>query len=80
MTASEAPAYRVVAGGAKPVRRGPDWVLKGAAPSSPAEAEAVSWALARPDVTEAELARHHPAADAPALLGKLREAGLVVPA
>jgi len=79
----EAAAFRVVAGGAKPVRRGAEWVLKlpaGPLPLSPAEAEAATWALSRPDVTEPELARAHPGADAPALLGKLREAGLLVPA
>ncbi len=76
-------ALRVVAGGAKPVRRGADWVLKAAnatLPLSPTEAEATAWLLARPDVTEGELRAAHPAADAPALLGKLRSAGLLVPA
>jgi hypothetical protein len=76
----DAPTFRVVSGGAKPVRRGADWVLKGAGTLSPAEAEAAGWALARADLTEAELRRHHPAADAPALLRRLREAGLLVPA
>ena len=78
---AEAPGFRVVAQGAKPVRRGADWVLKGPAapiPLSPPEAEAATWALSRGEVTEAELARAHPAA--PATLAKLREAGLVVPA
>ncbi|MBY0336561.1 MAG: cupin domain-containing protein [Acetobacteraceae bacterium] len=75
-------ALRVVAGGAKPVRRGSDWVLKAASgtlPLSPVEAEAANWLLGRPDITEAELRAAHPAADAPALLGKLRGAGLLVP-
>jgi ribosomal protein L16 Arg81 hydroxylase len=79
--AAEGGAFRVVAGGAKPVRRGADWVLKtaqGALPLAPAEAEAAQWLLARPDVTESELRAAHPGADAPALLGKLREAGLLV--
>ncbi len=79
---AEGGAFRVVANGAKPVRRGADWVLKtggGVLPLAPAEAEAAQWLLARPDVTESELRAAHPGADAPALLGKLREAGLLVP-
>jgi bifunctional lysine-specific demethylase and histidyl-hydroxylase MINA len=75
-------AFRVVAGGAKPVRRGAEWVLKtggGVMPLTPPEAEAAQWLLARPDVTEAELRGAHPRADAPALLARLREAGLLVP-
>ncbi len=79
--AAEGGAFRVVAGGAKPVRRGADWVLKterGTLPLSPPEAEAAQWLLARPDVTEAELRGAHPAADAPLLLARLREAGLLV--
>jgi ribosomal protein L16 Arg81 hydroxylase len=77
----EGGAFRVVANGAKPVRRGADWVLKtgsGVLPLAPPEAEAAQWLLARNDVTESELRAAHPAADAPALLGKLREAGLLV--
>lgn len=77
----EAGAFRVVAGGAKPVRRGTDWVLKtasGAIALTPGEAEAAQWVLARPDVTEAELNKAHPQADAPALLTKLRDAALLV--
>jgi ribosomal protein L16 Arg81 hydroxylase len=80
--AEEGGAFRVVAGGAKPVRRGADWVLKtgaGVMPLTPPEAEAAQWLLARPDVTEAELRGAHPTADAPALLSRLREAGLLVP-
>ncbi len=77
--AGDSPAFRIVAQGAKPVRRGADWVLKGAAGTlSPAEAEAAAWALSRGEVTEAELAAAHPAA--PGALAKLREAGLAVPA
>lgn len=77
--AGESPAFRVVAQGAKPVRRGADWVLKGAPGTlTPAEAEAAAWALARGEVTEAEAAKAHPGA--PAILARLREAGLVVPA
>jgi len=79
--AAEGGAFRVVAGGAKPVRRGAEWVLKterGTLPLSPPEAEAAQWLLARPDVTEAELRGAHPGADAPRLLARLREAGLLV--
>ncbi len=79
--AGEGGAFRVVAGGAKPVRRGTEWVLKspaGAIALTPGEAEAAQWLLARPDVTEAELSRAHPQADAPALLAKLRDAALLV--
>jgi len=79
--AGEGGAFRVVAGGAKPVRRGSDWVLKtasGGIALTPVEAEAAQWLLARPDVTEAELRQAHPQADAPALLGKLRDAALLV--
>jgi hypothetical protein len=81
--ADGAPAFRVVAAGAKPVRRGAEWVVKTAAgtlPLSPAEAEAVAWLLARPDVTAPELARAHPAIEAEALLGKLSGAGLLASA
>jgi hypothetical protein len=77
----ESAAFRVVAGGAKPVRRGSEWVLKtatGSLPLTPIEAEAAQWLLARPDITEAELKRAHPGADAAALLTKLREAALLV--
>lgn len=76
-------AFRVIAGGARPVRRGAEWVVKtagGALPLSPAEAEAAAWLLARPDVTAPELASAHPAVEAEALLGKLTGAGLLAPA
>lgn len=81
--AEEAPGFRVLAGGAKPVRRGAEWVLKtdaGALPLAPPEAEAASWLLGRPDVTEAELRAAHPAVDAAALLRRLAGAGLVLAA
>jgi ribosomal protein L16 Arg81 hydroxylase len=81
--AAEGAAFRVVASGAKPVRRGAEWVLKtatGALPLSPPEAEAAAWLLARPDVTAPELAKAHPAVEADALLGKLSGAGLLAPA
>jgi ribosomal protein L16 Arg81 hydroxylase len=78
-----AEALRVVAQGARPVRRGADWVLKAAnatLPLSPAEAEATAWLLGRPDVAEAELRAAHPQVDAASLLARLREVGLLVPA
>lgn len=80
---AEAPAFRVVAQGAKPVRRGAEWVLKterGALPLSPQEAEAAGWLLARTDVTQPELAAAHPGVDAGALIGRMREAGLLAAA
>ena len=78
---AEARCYRVVDRGAKPVRRGTDFVLKGSAgpvPMTAAEAEAAGWLLGRADVTERELAAAHPAVAAPALLRKLTEAGILV--
>jgi hypothetical protein len=78
---AEAPGFRVIAAGARPVRRGAEWVLKtegGALGLAPAEAEAAGWLLARPDVTEAELKAAHPAVDAKGLLGRLAGAGLVL--
>lgn len=80
--ADGAAAFRVLATGAKPVRRGAEWVLKtatGALPLTPPEAEAAAWLLARPDVTAPELAQAHPAVSADALLGRLVEAGLLAP-
>ncbi|NGM21772.1 hypothetical protein G3576_17245 [Roseomonas stagni] len=74
------PAWRVLAPGAKPVRRGADWVLKTAQGSltvTPAEAEAATWLLSRPEVTEAELAAKAPGLDAPGLLARLEAAGLL---
>ncbi|WP_188899958.1 cupin domain-containing protein [Caldovatus sediminis] len=78
----EGAAFRVVANGARPVRRGAEFVLKapqgGAAlPLTAAEAEAVGWILARPDVTEGELRAAHPAVDAAGLLARLRAAGVL---
>ncbi len=81
--AAEAPAFKVLAPGAKPVRRGADWVLKtaqGTVPLSPGEAEAAGWILARPDVAEPELRAAYPGVDAPALLARLRDAGLLAAA
>ncbi|MGG5809333.1 cupin domain-containing protein [Falsiroseomonas sp. CW058] len=79
----DAPAFRVVAGGAKPVRRGAEWVVKtasGTLPLTPPEADAAAWLLARPDITAAELAQAHPGIDAAALVGRLAGAGLLAPA
>lgn len=79
----EAPAFKVLAPGAKPVRRGAEWVLKtaqGSLPLAPPEAEAAGWILARPDVAEPELRAAHPAVDAPVLLARLRDAGLLAAA
>ena len=75
-------AFRVVAPGAKAVRRGSEWVLKapaGSLPLAPAEADAANWLLSRPDGTEGELRSAHPAIDAGALLRRLTEAGLLAP-
>lgn len=81
--AGDAPAFRVIAGGAKPVRRGAEWVVKtaqGTVPLTPPEAEAAAWLLARPDVTTAELARAHPGVNAEGLVARLAGAGLLAPA
>jgi len=75
--ADDAPVFRVLAPGAKPVRRGAEWVLKtptGVLALAPAEVEAVGWILARPDVAEPELRTAQPGVDAPGLLARLREA------
>jgi hypothetical protein len=77
---TEAPAFRVLAPGAKPVRRGAEWVVKGpqgAVVVTPPEAEAAAWLLARPDVTAPELAAKAPAVDAAGLLDRLAGAGLL---
>lgn len=79
----EVSAYRVVVAGLKPVRRGAEWVLKAPAatlPLSAAEAEAVGWMAARPDVVATELAAAHPGVDAAALIGRLAAAGVLTPA
>lgn len=80
-TGDDASAFRVVANGAKPVRRGADWVLKTPTSTLPlggGEADAVGWLLARPDVAPAELAAAYPGVDAGALLARLAAAGLLV--
>ncbi|SFK15771.1 cupin domain-containing protein [Falsiroseomonas stagni] len=79
-TAGDAPGWRILAPGAKPVRRGADWVVKGAQGAvtvSPPEAEATAWLLARPEVTQAELSAQAPGIDAAALLARLEAAGLL---
>lgn len=78
----DAVVFRVLAQGAKPVRRGAEWALKtpqGALALDAAEAEAAGWLLARNDVTEPELAAAHPRAPAGALLRKLADGGLLLP-
>jgi ribosomal protein L16 Arg81 hydroxylase len=77
--AAAQPALRVVAE-AKPVRRGTEFGLKtgtGVIAMTYSEVEASTWILARPAVTEAELRAAYPALDAPALLARLREAGIL---
>ena len=74
---------RVVAEGAKPVRRGSEWLLKtgaGTLPLSPAEAEAAGWVLSRREVDEAGLSRAHPGVDAAGFLQRLAGAGLLAQA
>lgn len=77
--APAAPAFRVVPG-AKPVRRGNEFGLKtanGVIAMSLPEVEASAWIAARPAVTEAELRAAWPAIDAPALIARLRAAGVL---
>ncbi|MBX9701133.1 MAG: cupin domain-containing protein [Acetobacteraceae bacterium] len=79
----DAPSFRIIVPGARPVRRGSGWVLRtaaGALPLAEAEVEAAGWLLARADVTEAELRAAHPRVDAHALLARLGEAGLLASA
>ncbi|HWT10299.1 MAG TPA: cupin domain-containing protein [Roseomonas sp.] len=74
------PRFRVAEPGAKPVRRGNDFGLKtnaGVIPLTYAEVEAAAWVLARPMVTEAELAAVWPAIDAGGLVARLRKAGVL---
>ncbi|WP_137127093.1 cupin domain-containing protein [Roseomonas sp. HF4] len=73
------PAFRVVPG-AKPVRRGNEFGLKtpaGVLVMTLPEVEASAWVMARPRVTEAELRAAWPTLDAPALIVRLREAGVL---
>ncbi|WP_338665036.1 cupin domain-containing protein [Pararoseomonas sp. SCSIO 73927] len=80
---SEGPGFRVLAPGAKPVRRGAEWVLKtptATLPLTPPEAEAAGWLLARREVDAAALQAAHPSVDAPALLNRLTDAGALAAA
>lgn len=73
------PSLRVV-GEARPVRRGNEFGLKtgtGVIAMSYGEVEASAWILARPSVSEAELRAAYPALDAAALIGRLRDAGVL---
>lgn len=77
--APAAPAFRVVAE-AKPVRRGNEFGLRtptGIVAMTLPEVEAAAWIVARPAVTEAELRGAHPGCDAPALIARLRQAGVL---
>lgn len=76
----EGQSFRVFADGAKTVRRGAEFALKGSQGSislSPAEAEAAGWILNRTDVAEGEVRRAFPSVDAAALLQRLTSAGIV---
>ncbi len=78
---ADQPCFRVVAQGARPVRRGAGWVLRtaaGALPLAEAEVEAAGWVLSRSDIAPGELQAAHPGVDAAALLERLRDAGLLV--
>jgi hypothetical protein len=62
------------------VRRGNEFGLKtagGVIAMTYGEVEAAAWILARPAVTEAELRGAHPSVDAPGLLARLRQAGVL---
>ncbi len=78
-SAPAGPALRVV-GEARPVRRGSEFGLKtgaGVIAMTYGEVEASAWILARPSFSEAELRAAYPALDAPALISRLREAGVL---
>jgi ribosomal protein L16 Arg81 hydroxylase len=78
--ASAGPRFRVAEPGAKPVRRGNEFGLKtagGVIPMAFGEVEAAAWILARPVVTEADLAGAWPAVDAAGLIARLRQAGVL---
>jgi ribosomal protein L16 Arg81 hydroxylase len=75
-------AWRLVAT-AKPVRRGPDFVLQGPRGNvtlSAAEAEAVAWMQGQARFAEADLARAVPGLNGAALLGRLGFAGALAAA
>ena len=74
------PRFRVAEPGAKPVRRGNEFGLRttaGVIALSFGEVEATAWILARPMVAESELAAAWPALDAPALIARLCNAGVL---
>ena len=76
------PAFRVVGEG-RPVRRGTEFGLKtpaGVMAMTFAEVEAATWILGRPAVSEAELRQAYPALDAPGLIARLHEAGVLAAA
>ena len=62
------------------MRRGNEFGLKtagGVIPMAFGEVEATAWILARPTVTESELAAAWPALDAAGLIARLRKAGVL---
>lgn len=72
-------AIRVL-GEARPVRRGTEFGLRtpaGVLAMSQGEVEASAWILARPSFTEPELRAAYPALDAPGLISRLQEAGVL---
>ncbi|WP_198371080.1 cupin domain-containing protein [Roseomonas rosulenta] len=72
-------AFRVVAE-ARPVRRGNEFGLRtpsGIVAMTLPEVEAAAWIMARPAITEAELRGAHPNLDAPGLIARLRQAGVL---
>ncbi|MBR0684105.1 hypothetical protein GXW74_26815 [Roseomonas eburnea] len=75
----DGPTFRV-AGEARPVRRGTEFGLKtpaGVIAMTYGEVEATAWILTRPAVTEAALRAAYPGVDAPGLIGRLHEAGVL---
>jgi len=78
--ATDVPGFRVLAAGAKPVRRGADWVLRAGTatlPLTPPEADAAGWLLGRREVDAASLRAAHPGVDADSLLERLASAGAI---
>jgi ribosomal protein L16 Arg81 hydroxylase len=78
-----ATGFRVLIPGARPVRRGADWVLRtesASVPLTPPEAEAALWLFARREVDAPALRAAHPAIDADSLLNRLTGAGALATA
>ncbi|MFH5923258.1 cupin domain-containing protein [Roseomonas xinghualingensis] len=76
--AEAAGIFRILSPGARPVRRGAEWVLRTettAIPLTPPEAEAATWLFARREVDAPALRAAHPAVDADSLLDRLAGAG-----